>query len=132
MPTVRVDGFDPDATHAVLVQALDRARTGGGPTFVEAVTYRLTGHTGSADYSYMPEDELAAALARDPAPTFRRRLIESGEFTAAEVDAVDAEVAAAVDDAFEFAKASPPPSSEVRYAHVFASDDSLRGTAVPA
>jgi pyruvate dehydrogenase E1 component alpha subunit len=132
MPTVRVDGFDPDATHAVLSQALDRARTGGGPTFVEAVTYRLTGHTGSADYSYMPDEELQAALQRDPAPTFRRSMVDSGEFPAAEVDALDAEVAAAVDDAFEFAKASPPPPTDVRYQHIFASADSLRGTAVPA
>jgi len=132
MPTVRVDGFDPDATHAVLAEALDRARTGGGPTFVEAVTYRLTGHTGSADYSYMPDEELQAALLRDPAPTFRRAMVASGEFTEADVEAIDAEVMAAVDDAFEFAKASPPPSSDVRYEHIFATDDSLRGTAVPA
>jgi pyruvate dehydrogenase E1 component alpha subunit len=132
MPTVRVDGFDPEATHAVLAEALERARSGGGPTFVEAVTYRLTGHTGSADYSYMPEDELSEALRRDPAPTFRRALVASGEFSDEDVDAIDAEVAAAVDDAFEFAKASPPPSPDVRYAHVFADASSLRGTAVPA
>lgn len=131
MTTVRVDGFDPAATYTVLSRALDQARTGGGPTFVEAVTYRLTGHTGSADYSYVPADELAAAMERDPAPTYRRHLLTDG-FHEDELAAIDAEVAAAVDDAFAFAKASPPPAPDQRYTHIFADDSSLRGTAVPA
>jgi pyruvate dehydrogenase E1 component alpha subunit len=130
MPAVRVDGFDPPATLGVLRAALARARSGGGPTFVEALTYRLTGHSGSADYSYVPADELAAALARDPVPTFRRSLLASGQAAEPELAALDAEVAAAVDDAFAFAVADPPPAPDARYRDVFADRAALAGTGV--
>jgi len=132
MSSVRVDGFDPVATLGVLREALERARSGGGPTFVEALTYRLTGHSGSSDYSYVPADELAAAMARDPVPTFRRSVLTSGQMSEAELAAIDAEVAAAVDDAFAFATASPPPPSETRYRDVFADPSALTGAGVPA
>ncbi|GAA0608845.1 thiamine pyrophosphate-dependent dehydrogenase E1 component subunit alpha [Sporichthya brevicatena] len=130
MRTVRVDGFDPVATAEVLRDALARARNGEGPTFVEAVTYRLTGHSGSADYSYMPADELAAALERDPVPSFRRRLLESGAASESDLAAIDAEVVAQVDDAFAFAQASAPPEQDLRYRDVFADTAALAGTGV--
>ena len=132
MESVRVDGFDPAATYRVLVEAFERARSGGGPTFVEAMTYRLTGHSGSADYSYMPAEELAAAMERDPVPTFRRLLLSEGQLTEDELAAIDADVAAQVDDAFAFAVASPPPERGLRYEHVFADASGLAGTGVSA
>ncbi len=132
METVRVDGFDPVATYAVLVEAFERARSGGGPTFVEAMTYRLTGHTGSADYSYMPAEELAAAMERDPVPTFRRYLLNEGRLAEDELAAIDADVVAQVDDAFAFAMASPPPARERRYEDVFADAAATAGTGVSA
>lgn len=132
MTTVKVDGFDPVATAEVLREALERARSGGGPTFVEAMTYRLTGHSGSADYSYMPADELAAALERDPVPSFRRFLLEGGQVSEADLANLDAEVAAQVDDAFAFAQASPAVEGHLRYRDVFADTASLAGTGVPA
>jgi len=128
MTTEKVDGFDPIATLEVLRAALERARTGGGPTFVEAITYRLTGHSGSADYSYMPADDLAAALARDPVPTFRAYLLERAVADEATLAGIDAEVTAAVDDAFAFAAASPPPAADLRYRDVFAETSALAGT----
>jgi acetoin:2,6-dichlorophenolindophenol oxidoreductase subunit alpha len=120
MEAVQVDGFDPVATYHVLDAALKKARAGGGPTFVEALTYRLTGHTGSADYSYMPREELDAALARDPAPTFRRWLVEQHRLSESDIEKLDAEVNAEVADAFAFAMASPLPSPDLRYVDVFA------------
>lgn len=122
MPTVTVDGFDPAATATVLREATDRARTGGGPTFIEVITYRLTGHSGSSDYSYMPKDRLSAATERDPAPAFRARLLQEGVLDEAALAEIDAEVNAAVDDAFAFAEASPQPSSDERYTDVFADE----------
>jgi pyruvate dehydrogenase E1 component alpha subunit len=130
LTAVRVDGFDPVATLDVLREALDRARSGGGPTFVEALTYRLTGHTGSADYSYVPADELAAAMERDPVPTFRRLLLTDTQISESELAAIDGEVAAAVDDAFAFAISSPPPAEDLRYRDVFADTAALAGTGV--
>lgn len=122
MPTVKVDGFDPVETAKVLRAATDRARGGGGPTFVEVITYRLTGHSGSSDYSYMPMDELAAATQRDPAPTFRNWLLDNGILDEAALVAIDDEVAAAVDDAFTFAEQSPQPDPGERYTDVFADE----------
>jgi pyruvate dehydrogenase E1 component alpha subunit len=119
MNAVQVDGFDPIATYRVLDDALSRARAGGGPTFVEALTYRLTGHSGSADYSYVPRDELEAALQRDPAPAFRTWLLGHGA-SEQELTELDAAVDAEVADAFDFAMASPLPSPDLRYVDVFA------------
>jgi acetoin:2,6-dichlorophenolindophenol oxidoreductase subunit alpha len=130
MTAVKVDGFDPIATAEALREALDRGRSGGGPTFVEALTYRLTGHSGSADYSYMPADELAAALERDPVPTFRRKLLTSGQLSETDLAGLDAEVVATVDDAFAFAQASPAVDGATRYRDVFADTAALAGTGV--
>jgi TPP-dependent pyruvate/acetoin dehydrogenase alpha subunit len=120
MAAVTVDGFDPIETWRVLGEAAGRARDGGGPTFVECRTYRLVGHTSSADYSYMPKEVLEAALARDPAPTFRAWLVDGGHATAARLDEIDKAVDAAVDDAFEFAQAAPRPEPADIYDDVFA------------
>ena len=81
-----------------------------GPVFVEAKTYRLTGHTGTADYSYVPADELAAAMERDPAPTFRSWLLENQVLSEGDLIAIEQRVAAVVDDAFAYAQncAAPP------------------------
>jgi acetoin:2,6-dichlorophenolindophenol oxidoreductase subunit alpha len=126
MRAEKVDGFDPIATWRTLRAAAAHARAGDGPVFVEAVTYRLTGHSGTADYSYVPADELAAALARDPAPTFRRWLTDQNLVSADRLDELDAEAAREVDDAFAFAEASPAPGPEELLTDVFADDTWVR------
>ncbi|HEY3603990.1 MAG TPA: thiamine pyrophosphate-dependent dehydrogenase E1 component subunit alpha, partial [Sporichthyaceae bacterium] len=122
MAAHRVDGFDVFATMRCLRDAVDAIRAGAGPVFVEAMTYRLTGHTGTADFSYVPANELAAAMARDPAPTFRSWLVDSGRLTAAEAAVVERRAEAAVADAFTFAQASPLPGPDELYTDVFATD----------
>jgi pyruvate dehydrogenase E1 component alpha subunit len=119
MRSVRVDGFDPVATAVELRGALEHARRGDGPSFVECVTYRLTGHSGSADYSYVPKAELEAALARDPAPTFRQWLLDRGVLNDEEITSIDSEVDALVEDAFAFAEAGSPPDVDERFDDVF-------------
>jgi pyruvate dehydrogenase E1 component alpha subunit/2-oxoisovalerate dehydrogenase E1 component alpha subunit len=75
MPSLRVDGNDVLAVHAVTLEALARARRGDGPTFVEAVTYRRLGHSSSDDPSrYRDEAEVKAWEKRDPVERFRRHL----------------------------------------------------------
>jgi len=120
LTALAVDGFDPIETWRVLGEAVDRARRGDGPTFVECRTYRLVGHTSSADYSYMPTAALEAALARDPAPTFRAWLVDSGHLTESRLDEIDKAVDEAVDDAFEFAQSAPKPEPGDIYDDVFA------------
>ncbi|HEX3611980.1 MAG TPA: thiamine pyrophosphate-dependent dehydrogenase E1 component subunit alpha [Sporichthyaceae bacterium] len=122
MPAHRVDGFDLFATLRCLRDAVASLRAGRGPVFVEAMTYRLTGHTGTADFSYVPADELAAAMARDPAPVFRSWLVESGTLTQGEADEVEHRAEQAVADAFAFAQASPLPGPAELWTDVFATD----------
>lgn len=116
----RVDGFDPIATWRTLLGAVRTVREGGGPVFVECVTYRLTGHTGTASYGYVPKDELDAALAKDPAPTFRSWLVAEGGVDAARLDELDRQAERDVDEAFVRAEALPQPDADQLYEDVFA------------
>jgi TPP-dependent pyruvate/acetoin dehydrogenase alpha subunit len=115
MPGRHVDGNAPLAMYAAAREAVDLARAGGGPTLIEAVTFRFYGHVlGDAD-DYMDKAEKAAAIANDPTILFRAHLIDSGfasEKQLTEMEAgIDAEVAAAI----EFALDSPfPDVSELR------------------
>jgi len=122
MAAHRVDGFDLFATLACLRDAVATLREGGGPVFVEAMTYRLTGHTGTADFSYVPADELAAAMDRDPAPVFRSWLTGAGGMTGDEAVTVERRAEQAVADAFAFAQASPLPGPDELWTDVFATD----------
>lgn len=82
MPGVRVDGNDVLACYAVMAEAAERARTGGGPTLIEAVTYRMGPHTTSDDPTrYQPAHELEEWAARDPIDRFRSHLENNGLFT---------------------------------------------------
>lgn len=115
-----VDGFDAVATWRELGAALEHARSGAGPAFVEAHTYRLAGHTSTADYSYVPAAELAAAMERDPSPTWRARLAAEGWADEELLARVDKEAWEMVEDAFDFAATSPEPGPEQLYTDVFA------------
>jgi 2-oxoisovalerate dehydrogenase E1 component alpha subunit len=100
MVGVRVDGNDVFAVREVVAAALDRAREGAGPTLVEAVTYRMGGHTTSDDPDrYRPDGALEEWGARDPLDAFRATLdgVEPSELEQIET-AVEAELQASVDD----------------------------------
>src|SRR5260370_37018457 len=84
-------------------------RGGGGPVFVECLTYRLAGHTGATAYSYMPADELSSALSRDPAPSFKRWLIEQGHLDEQAAVELDGRAQQSADDALRLAKTNAPP-----------------------
>ncbi|MHB1417641.1 MAG: thiamine pyrophosphate-dependent dehydrogenase E1 component subunit alpha [Chloroflexota bacterium] len=122
IPGRTVDGTDPDACYLALVEAVSRARSGGGPSFVEATCRRWRGHAGWDRGSYLTEDEIAAIAAADPLPPYRRRLVEEGVLSEPEVDAIDSEMAAIMAEAVRFADESldPPATKEeaVRYAYV--------------
>ena len=82
LPGVRVDGNDVLAVHAVTLEALDRARTGGGPTFIEAVTYRMGPHTTADDPTrYRDPAELETWAGRDPISRYRAYLTDRGLLT---------------------------------------------------
>jgi pyruvate dehydrogenase E1 component alpha subunit len=108
LPAIALDGNDPDAVYRIARDALAKARAGQGPSLIEAVTYRHSGHSRADPGKYRPDEEVKAWLARDPVPMYRQRLIDFG-FAASLLDAIDAEVLAAVDKATAESKASPVP-----------------------
>ncbi|MCV7348679.1 thiamine pyrophosphate-dependent dehydrogenase E1 component subunit alpha [Mycobacterium parmense] len=114
MPGIRVDGNDPLAVTAALDNALRRARSGAGPTFLECVTFRFRGHYFGDPMPYIPPDQLAAAMAADPVPWFRDHLAHAGICTAGELDRIDADAEAAVEAALQTVMgADPPPADEL-------------------
>jgi len=120
IPGVTVDGMDPLAVREVVVAARERAVAGLGPTLIEAVNYRLAAHTTADDPTrYVPEDELAAAMERDPVVVFRRQLEDRGIWD--RTMQTDAERAGelAIDQAWAWATNLPLQQIDL-FDHVFA------------
>jgi acetoin:2,6-dichlorophenolindophenol oxidoreductase subunit alpha len=120
LESILVDGNDPDAVYAVAVRALNRARAGGGPSLIEAETYRHGGHSRADPGKYRPAEEVAAWLARDPLPMYRARLLEAGVAGEAELEKIEEDAARAVDAATEFAKAGAQPGEHLLLKDVWA------------
>jgi pyruvate dehydrogenase E1 component alpha subunit len=98
------------AVHRAAQTAIERARSGGGPTLLELVTLRMEGHAVHDDAFYVPPDVLAAWRERDPLALLRARLLAAGgAFDEAADEALRSEVAREVDVATELALASPWP-----------------------
>jgi TPP-dependent pyruvate/acetoin dehydrogenase alpha subunit len=110
MPGIRVDGNDPLAVKSALDDALQRARDGAGPTFIECVTFRFRGHYFGDRMRYIPKDQLAAAMAADPVPRFRSHLAETGIFGEDELDRIDAAALATVETALKTVMSADSPS----------------------
>lgn len=120
VPGVSVDGNDPDELHALLAGAVDRARSGGGPSLVECVTFRLRGHSMGDDMSYVPKDQLAEAMTRDPVPAYRERLLGEGACREEDLAAIESEAASAVNAAVKKVLGQPDPSPDGLTANVYA------------
>ncbi len=120
MPGFTVDGNDPFAMYAAANAAINRARDGEGPTLIEAMTFRFHGHVFGDDDAYMTKQEKAEALAKDPVPAFRTRLIADGTASEAQIAAIEAEIAAQIQDAIEFALSSDMPALEELLRDVYA------------
>jgi TPP-dependent pyruvate/acetoin dehydrogenase alpha subunit len=112
LPGVRVDGNEPVAMWRAMRTAVDRARTGAGPTLIEAMTFRFDGHVLGDAGEYIAKDEYAAALAKDPVPALRNALLAQGIADENNLAAIEADIEAALTDAVDFALASPYPTSD--------------------
>ena len=112
MPGVHVDGNDPLAVAAALDEALARARRGDGPTFLECLTFRFRGHYFGDRMPYIPKDRLDAAMAADPVPAFRRRLIDAGVCTDDELSRIDEGALTEVEAALTAVLAAAGPAAE--------------------
>src|SRR5260370_23547865 len=103
-----VDAKDGDVVYRTALAALEKARDGGGPSLIECLTYRHSGHSRADPAKYRPPGELEDWLKRDPVAIYRQRLQEFG-VEQATIDIIQAESMRKVESATEAAKASPPP-----------------------
>ena len=123
MPGVIVDGMDVIAVHEAAVEAVERARQGGGPSMIEAKTYRFYNHHGvqNLGLKYRSDEEVAVWKLRDPIFTFEDRMIENGVATRANFDDIWAELRSDIDTAIQFAEDSPYPTPDQIMVNVYKS-----------
>jgi TPP-dependent pyruvate/acetoin dehydrogenase alpha subunit len=120
IPSREVDGMDVLAVRAAFSEALTRARSGQGPSFLVCNTYRFGGHHAGDKQEYKDKEEMRRWEERDPILRLARFLIDNGEADAARLDEIDAEIAAEIKSAAAFAKAAPEPAAEDLLSHVYA------------
>ncbi len=111
IPGVTVDGNDLQAVYDATIQAVDRARAGGGPTFIEAKTYRWRGHSKSDKNLYRTREEIDQWRSRDPIERYETQLLAAGTLTQTDIDAVREGVRSELREAVQRANAAPDASA---------------------
>jgi pyruvate dehydrogenase E1 component alpha subunit len=125
IPGVSVDGNDVEVVYAAAVEAVNRARSGGGPTLLECNTYRWHGHFHGEEAllgtkGYRDKEEIERWKGLCPIARYKKKLVETGVATPAEVEEIEKSAQAAVDQAVAFAQKSPLPKPEDALQDVFA------------
>lgn len=123
MPCFAVDAMDPVKVAEAAHEAIERARRGDGPTFIEAKTYRFRGHSMSDAEAYRSKDEVAEAKNEDPILLVKSRILENNWATEEELEALENKARAFVDECEKFAEESPYPDTEVMYKYVYSQTD---------
>lgn len=119
IPGITVDGMDVMAVYEAVGEAVARARSGKGPTLIEAKTYRFRGHFEGDSGTYRPKEEIEQWLKRDPIKNFKQKLLEMKVLTAKQADEIDKEALAEMDEAVKFALESPFPEPEETLENVY-------------
>lgn len=120
MPSLRCDGMDVEAVYNSAQEAVDRARSDGGPTLIECVSYRFAGQFEGDSHKYQPEKEWRGAKTRDPLLVARNTAISNGIIEST-LDEIDEEVRKKVDEAFISAGEEPWPAPEDTLEDVYVS-----------
>ncbi|NGF55159.1 pyruvate dehydrogenase (acetyl-transferring) E1 component subunit alpha [Parapedobacter sp. SGR-10] len=123
MPSAPVDGMDPVAVHTAMDEAVQRARAGEGPTFLEIRTYRYKGHSMSDPAKYRTKEELEAYKDRDPLLSTKHAILENKYADDEWFKKVDAETKQIVEDSVKFAEESPYPSVDELYQDIYVQED---------
>jgi pyruvate dehydrogenase E1 component alpha subunit len=122
MPGVSVDGQDVESVYAAASEAVGRARGGGGPTLIEAKTYRFDEHEAGLVVRGKPyraiEEVERCKTQCDPIVLFRKKLLKNG-FREAELESIESEAVAAVQEAIRFAEGSPFPEPSTLYDYMY-------------
>ena len=125
MAATTVDGNSVPDLYEAVGEAVERARSGGGPTFLECMTFRLEGHSFGATTEYVDAELLAEATANEPVGRFQRWLIDSLGVSEDTLAAIDAKAVAAIDAAIDAAKASPPPDLSELQTDIFSTQEAV-------
>lgn len=122
MPGVTVDGNDVLAVYEATAEAVERARKGGGPTFLVAQTYRIEGHTVGDPLTYRPKEETEQwkSPERDPISRFARQLVDAYDFAEAQLEALQQRAREDIDEAIDFARSGPEPELNDLWEDVYA------------
>ncbi len=119
LPGIVCDGFSPVATYRTMTEALERARSGGGPTLVEATCYRFLSHTtDDDDRTYRSRDEIESHRHLDPVPRFERILVAHGVTSTEDVSALKKDILAQVNELTDRAEALAYPQAADLYTNV--------------
>ena len=127
MPGVTVDGQDPLAVYEATAEAVKRARSGEGPSLIEAKTYRTREHAEGLNLSYRDEDEIDAWKKRDPIEVFGSWLVDHDVLTSDELALMRAEVMAEIGTAVAFALESEFPTAEEAFEDLYSNPFPNRG-----
>ncbi|MDP6119226.1 MAG: thiamine pyrophosphate-dependent dehydrogenase E1 component subunit alpha [Planctomycetota bacterium] len=119
MPGHIVDGNDVEEVHAVAVTAIERARTGEGPSLVECKTYRWEGHSVFPRPDPRPAQEIEDWRKRDPIAALLQVLLDNGILDADGQSQIEEEVAVLIDEAESFARSSPLPDPETAFDDIY-------------
>jgi pyruvate dehydrogenase E1 component alpha subunit len=114
-----IDGNDADEVLRTARKAYERARRGDGPSLIEAMTYRHSGHSRADPAKYRPEGELERWKERDPIKMYRARLLKLG-VSEAVLNTIDQEIKDEIEAATVACKAAPPPSADIIFTDVYA------------
>ncbi len=119
LEAIVIDGQDADEVYRAAMKAYEKARAGGGPSLIECMTYRYSGHSRADPAKYRPEGELDKWLKRDPVKIYRERLKQFG-IEEKVIEKIGADVMRVLDDATEKCKAAPMPPLELLTTDVYA------------
>jgi pyruvate dehydrogenase E1 component alpha subunit len=119
LPRIIIDGNDADAVYRAAASAYEKARAGEGPSLIECMTYRYSGHSRADPAKYRPEGELEKWKERDPIKLYRERLKQFGVNDEA-IARIEDDVKREVDEATEACKAAPPPALDLLTTDVYA------------
>jgi TPP-dependent pyruvate/acetoin dehydrogenase alpha subunit len=119
IPGIVVDGNNAVAVHEATRAAVERARSGGGPTLLECQTYRTVGHSRGDASAYRPKEEVEVWKQKDPIKRLTDHLISNRIASEVDLAAIDGEVEKEIEVAVVFAQESPPPKPEDALLHVY-------------
>ena len=123
IPSMQVDGMDPEAVHKAIANTAANVRKGEGPAFLEIMTYRYKGHSMSDPQKYRTKDELNEYKDKDPITLILNKVMENDYATEEEIKAIQQKVKEEIDECVTFAENSDFPSDDEVYGDIYTQED---------